>query len=34
MDSPEALEKKYGSTTGMEGVYLSIFGTEDVDESS
>jgi len=34
MDSPEALERKYSSTTGMEGVYLSIFGTEDIDESS
>ncbi len=34
MDSPEALERKYSSTTGMEGVYLNIFGTEDIDESS
>ena len=34
MDSPEELERKYASTTGMEGVYLSIFGTEDIDESS
>ena len=34
MDSPEDLIRRYGSTTGMEGVYLSIFGTEDIDESS
>jgi ABC-type multidrug transport system ATPase subunit len=34
MDSPEVLERKYSSTTGMEGVYLNIFGTEDIDESS
>ena len=34
MDSPEELIRRYGSSTGMEGVYLSIFGTEDIDESS
>ena len=30
MDSPEELIRRYGS----EGVYLNIFGTEDIDESS
>lgn len=34
MDSPEELIRRYGSSTGMEGVYLRIFGTEDIDESS